>query len=248
VIVEGPDKKPVLADVVAYDHETGFGLVREVDSLQAKLIRLGDSDDLDEGEPVLAVSSGGVHGTRPVRISSRSEFTGYWEYLLDSAISTSPPHPDWSGAALVSRDGKLVGIGSLLVPDATTDDPAQPGNMFVPIDLLKPILGDLLADGRTQRETKPWLSMISVENLGRIAISRVAPDGPAYKAGVQPGDIIVRVAGKDVATLPELYRTVWNIGTAGAEIPLTVMREGSLHDITVKSGDRYDYLRLEQSY
>ena len=248
VIVEGPDHKPILANVVAYDHETGFGLVRAIKSLAAKPLRLGSSAELDEGEPVLAVSSGGVAGTRPVRIASRREFTGYWEYLLESAIYTSPPHPDWSGAALVGRDGKLLGIGSLLVPDATTDEPSEPGNMFVPIDLLKPILGDLLADGRAQRQAKPWLGMISVENLGRIAIARVAPDGPAYKAGVQPGDIVVRVAGKDVATLSELYRNVWNIGAAGAEVPLTVMREGSLHDITVKSGDRYDYLRLDQTY
>ena len=248
VIVEGPDRKPILANVVAYDHETGFGLVRAIKPLAAKPLRLGASSELDEGEPALIVSSGGVAGTRPVRTVSRREFTGYWEYLLESAIFTSPPHPDWSGAALVGRDGKLLGIGSLLVPDATSDEPSKPGNMFVPIDLLKPILGDLLADGRAQRQAKPWLGMISVENLGRIAIARVAPDGPAYKAGVQPGDIVVRVAGKDVATLSELYRNVWNMGAAGADVPLTVMREGSLHDITVKSGNRYDYLRLDHTY
>lgn len=248
VILEGPDGKPILAEVVAYDHETGFGLVRAIQPLPAKPIRLGSSMDLKEGQPVLAVAKGGVAGARAVRVASLREFTGYWEYLLDSAIFTSPPHPDWSGSALVASDGRLVGIGSLLVPDATSDDPAQPGNMFVPIDLLKPILGDLLADGRAQREAKPWLGMISVENLGRIAIARVAPDGPAYKAGVQAGDIVVRVGGHDVATLSELYRTIWDLGTAGTEVPLTVMREGSLFDLTVKSGDRYDYLRLDQSY
>ena len=248
VIVEGPDRKPILANVVAYDHETGFGLVRALQSLDAKPLRFGNSADFGEGEPVLAVSSGGVTGARPVRVVSRREFTGYWEYLLESAIFTSPPHPDWSGAALVGRDGKLLGVGSLLVPDATTDEPPEPGNMFVPIDLLKPILGDLLADGRARHEAKPWLGMISIENLGRIAVARVADDGPAHRAGVRPGDIVVRVAGKDVATLSELYRTVWDIGSAGAEVPLTVMREGSLYDITVKSADRYDYLRLDQSY
>lgn len=248
VIVEGPERKPILADVVAYDHETGFGLVRTIQSLSVKPLRLGQSADLKKGDPVLVVSSGGVVGARPVGVASRREFTGYWEYLLESAIFTSPPHPDWSGSALIGRDGRLLGIGSLLVPDATADEPSEPGNMFVPIDLLKPILGDLLADGRAQRQAKPWLGMISVENLGKIAVARVAPDGPAYKAGVQAGDIVIRVAGKDVATLSELYRSIWDIGNAGTEVPLTVMREGSLHDIVVVSGDRYDYLRLEQSY
>ena len=248
VIVEGADHKPILANVVAYDHETGFGLVRAVQSLPLKPLRLGRSSDLKAGDPVLAVSSSGIQGTRPVSVASRREFTGYWEYLLESAIFTTPPHPNWSGAALIGRDGRLLGIGSLLVPDATADDPPGPGNMFVPIDLLKPILADLLADGRAQRHAKPWLGMITVENLGQLAVARVAPDGPAYKAGVQAGDIVVRVAGKNVATLSDLFRTIWDLGHAGTNVPLTVMREGSLRDIVVVSGDRYDYLRLEQSY
>ncbi len=248
VVVEDRDGKPVLADVVAYDHETGFGLARALRPLGARPLRFGDSAGLREGEPVLAVSGGGVAGTRPVTVASRREFAGYWEYLLDSAIFTSPPHPDWSGAALVGRDGELLGIGSLLVPDATADAPPRPGNMFVPIDLLKPILGDLLADGRARREAKPWLGMISVENRGRVAVVRVAEDGPAHRAGVRPGDVVVRAAGRNVATLSELYRTVWSLGPAGAEVPLTVLREGRLRDIAVESRDRHDYLRLDRSY
>jgi serine protease Do len=248
VLVTDGAGKPVLAEIIGYDHETGLGLVRALTPLGIRPLRFGDSAALAEGEDALAISHGGARHMTPVRVVSRREFTGYWEYLLDSGIYTAPPHLDWSGAALVGQDGRLLGIGSLLVNNALPGASTGPGNLFVPVDLLRPILGDLLASGRRADETRPWLGVTSVEALGRVAIARVAPDGPAFRAGLQAGDVVVKVGAAEVATLSEFLRGVWGQGRPGSVIPVTVMRDGQVYVFRVTSGSRYDYLRLKQSY
>jgi S1-C subfamily serine protease len=234
------------AAVVGYDHETGFGLLRTLEPPKIKPLAFGRSADLKEQDPALVVSFGGAGAVLPVHVVSRREFTGSWEYLVEGAIFTSPPHPAWSGAALISRDGKLVGVGSLIVGDANGENEASPGNMFVPIDLLSPILGDLLAKGRA-RAGRPWLGLNAQAVRGRLLVGRVAPGSPAEQAGLKRGDIIAGVNGEKTRTLSELYRKMWALGAAGVTVPLDVLSDSEPRRVDVNSVNRLGCHALLQS-
>src|SRR3954471_230113 len=189
------DGRTVPATVVGYDPESGFGLLRAIEPLKLKPIPLGTSADVEVRDIAVIASFGGAHTVAPVYVVAKREFAGSWEYMLDEALFTSPPHPAWSGAALISREGKLIGVGSLIVGDATGGSEKTPGNMFVPIDRLAPILGDLLSDGRVSGQGRPWLGVNADELRGRLLVGRVTPGGPAEKAGLRRGDVIVSVNG-----------------------------------------------------
>jgi S1-C subfamily serine protease len=238
------------ADIVGYDYESGFGLLRAQSKIAAKPFKLGDSADLKVKDRVLAINHAGAEGMRPAMVVSRRTFAGYWEYMLESAIFTAPPIMDWGGAALVAADGRLVGIGSLIVNDPLESGSTGigPGNMFVPIDELKPIMADLLTQGRPSAEPKPWLGINSQEANGRLVITRVQPDTPAAKAGLKPDDMILGVNGKRVTTLIEFYRAVWATGPAGVDVKLRVLQDMDTADVIVKSADRYRYLKLNRTY
>ncbi len=249
-VVIGPDKVPVPAAVVGYDHNTGFGLLRAARPLDVPPIELGDSSALKTGTPVLAVSFDGARPMVGVRIADRRTFAGYWEYLLEDAIFTMPPHRQYGGAALIGRDGKLLGIGSLFVNDAVQRDAPAPGNMFVPIDGLKPILMDLLKHGRPMKPAHPWLGTRLDDASGRVAVLRVTRGGPASEAGIQAGDVILGVGGRRVNTLEDYYRRAWALGDAGTVIPLDIVRPGKgkleIEKVPVKSRSRYQWLKLNR--
>jgi S1-C subfamily serine protease len=234
--------RSLAAQVVGYDHATGFGLLRTIAPLDAKPVTLGDSTKAAEREPVMIASSGDDNVAFAYIVSKRA-FAGNWEYALDQAIYTSPPTLNWSGAGLFDRDGKLLGVGSLIVRDATDEEPRIPGNMFVPIDLLKPILADLVSAGRRAGPARPWLGVSADEVQGRLVVTRVSPDGPADRAGVKAGDIILGVAGEGVRTQPEFYRKVWNRGGAGTAIPLKLLQGVDVNEIPVVSIDRVEYFK-----
>ncbi len=248
VTVFDAEGRPVQSDILAYDYDTGFGLIRARAPLGVRPLALGDSDKVAERDPVLVAGHGGAAGTIGAVVVSRREFAGYWEYLLDNAIFTAPPHPNWGGAALIDLDGKLVGIGSLVVNDALPEARPIPGNMFVPINLLKPIFADLLDRGRAGGPQRPWLGMFTAEHSGHVMVTRVAPDGPAAAAGLRAGDVVVDVGGQTVGSMADLFRKVWRSGPAGTEIPMRVQRDGHLTEFEVRSADRYDYLKLKPSY
>jgi S1-C subfamily serine protease len=254
LIVEADDVKitdargrTLPATIVGYDHASGLGLVRSVVPLNAAPVSLGDSSKIAEHDPVLIASSGD-DGAAFAWVVSKRLFTGSWEYQLDDAIYTSPPTMNWSGAALIDRDGKLVGIGSLIVREANNGDPKVPGNMFVPIDLLKPILADLVKTGHRSGPARPWLGVAADEVQGRLLVTRVSPESPADQAGMQVGDIILGVAGDIVHTQAEFYKKVWARGKAGDEIPLKVLQGVDVKDITVRSIDRTEYFRPKPTY
>jgi len=240
------DGRVVPADVVAYDYDTGFGLLRPLGRLNATAIELGDSSDLPERTRVLVA---GPDGPSPAVVVSRREFAGYWEYLLPDAIFTSPPYRSFGGAALIGADGRLLGIGSLIVADAATPGEQLPGNMFVPISALRPIMDDLLRDGRSAQSPRPWLGLYTQEMRGHVFVSRVAPDGPAAKAGVAANVIVTAVGDKAVSNLAEFYRAIWDLGQAGVEVPLTLLESGQgRREVVITSGNRYDYLQLNPTY
>jgi S1-C subfamily serine protease len=243
--VTGPDGKTVLASVVGFDNESGLGLLRANEKLGVKPLRIGSASGLHEKTPALVASAS---DTQPVIVTSRRSFAGYWEYLLEDAIFTAPPIEDWGGAALIGADGRLLGIGSLLVPNAIKGADPHPGNMFVPIDLLEPVLADLLTTGRPSGPARPWLGLNLAPSGDGLVVMRVSADGPAKKAGIERGDRVLAVAGQPIRDLADFYRKVWAQGAAGVAVPLTVEQDSIRRELSVPSIDRYRYLKLNTSY
>ena len=240
--------RTVPASVVGYDHETGFGLLRAIDPLKVRPMPIGKSSDLKVREPLLIASHGGPDMVSVAYLIAKREFAGSWEYLLDEALFTTPPHPAWSGAALINREGKLVGIGSLVVGDVGGQGDKIPGNMFVPIDRLPPILGDLLSDGRVSGPGRPWLGVNTDETLGRLFVTRVTPGGPAEQAGIKRGDVVVGVNGEQPRSLADFYRKVWGQGAAGAMVPLDVLQDSQVRRVDIRSINRLDHLKLKSTF
>ncbi len=233
------------AEILAYDHETGFGLLRASGPIDVAPMRLGESASLEQGDQLLVSSFGGRLAARPAVLVSRRDFAGYWEYLLENAIFTAPPYPLFGGAALIDSQGELVGIGSLLVADAYPGDQPLPGNMFLPVDRLKGVLGDLLTAGRSTAAPRPWLGLYVGEVDSLLMVRRLAVDGPAAAAGLQPGDIILGVAGQPVVSMADFYRKLWAAGKPGDEVPLTVLKGAQMHELSFTAGYRYEWLHLK---
>jgi S1-C subfamily serine protease len=250
--VVGSDGKAVPATVVAYDHDSGFGLLRAIRPLGVDPIPLGDSTKIEAGSRVLVVSVAGGRQVTPARVVSRRVFAGYWEYLLEDAIFTMPAHLQFGGAALIGEDGTLLGVGSLFVNDALDPQVFAPGNMFVPINGLKPILGDLVRHGRHGKPPRPWLGVHTADANGRVVVIRISDEGPAKRAGLRPGDIILGVDGKRVKDMADFLRKTWAFGEAGASIPLDIVRPGSgessVERVTVRSVDRYKWLKIHKGF
>jgi S1-C subfamily serine protease len=235
------DRKKVTATVVAYDRNTGFGLLRTTSPLQVTPMPLGRSMELKKGDPVLAVSYGSAETVHGVTVVERKEFAGPWEYLLENAIFTAPPIDRFSGAALVNRDGHLVGIGYLFSHLKISDQLLVPTNMFVPIDLLKPILNELKLSGSSKIPPRPWLGVRTQELYGHLLVERVTSESPSEKAGIKTGDIILAVNNQEVHGMADFYRKVWALGKAGVDVPLRILQGIQIRDIVVHSTDRAQY-------
>jgi S1-C subfamily serine protease len=230
---------------LAYDQASGFGLVQPLGRLQAPRLARGSAADAAKGDDVIVIGSGGRAHALKARLIAKREFAGYWEYVLDEALFTAPPHPQWGGAALVGADGSLLGIGSLLVQESQGGESVS-GNMFVPIDLLEPILDEMLKYGRPARPPRPWLGMYTGEAEQRLAVTGLATGGPADNGGVKLGDMVLEVAGERVTGLADMFRKIWQLGQAGVEVPLTVTRDAQVLHLQLRSGDRNDYLKKPQ--
>jgi len=236
----------VPASIVAYDHATGFGLVKALAKLSPKPIRMGSSAPVGQMDRLMIVTGGEEQTISIATVVSRRQFAGYWEYLIDGAIFTAPARMDHSGAALINKDGELVGVGSLFVMDALTPGERLPGNMFVPVDLLKPVLDGMVRTGGQKAARRPWLGVNSLEEDGRVKVMHVNEESPADKAGVMPGDIILSVDGESVDTLEKFYEKLWRPGAKpGNEVHLTLLHGVGLKEVTVRSIDRRDFMRTK---
>ena len=240
-----PSKGKVIpASVIGHDMNSGLGLIRAEEPLDLIPMALGNSSDLKVGTPMLVASYAGPGEAQGTRLIAIQEFVGYWEYLLEEALFIAPPYADFGGAALVDRDARLVGIGSLVTKVSIPGSGVVPCNMFVPVDLLKPTLGDLLATGRSSAPPRPWLGIQAQEARGRLSVIRVSSGGPGDKAGVQRGDLILAVNGLEVKELADFYRKVWALGGAGVDVKLRILRGAQVEEMIVHSIDRYELLRM----
>jgi S1-C subfamily serine protease len=246
VWLTAPNGHEVAAHPLAYDQVTGFGLVLPLQKLDVPPLPFGSSAELQPGSEVQVVSAKEFGSPQVAQVVARREFAGAWEYLLEEAIFTTPAHPHWSGAALVDESGALVGVGSLLVREVIDGEELN-ANMFVPIDLLKPVLQNLRSAGRTDRPARPWLGIYAVELAGKVYVTGVVDGGPAQRADIREGDIISEVAEHEVGSLPDFYRRVWAVGAAGSSVPLTTMRGATQVRLNVRSVDRGDLLKRPQA-
>jgi S1-C subfamily serine protease len=241
--VTSGDGRAVPGHALAYDQESGFGLVQTLGRLDLPALEIGDTDRLRVGDPVVFAASGGLRHAIETKVVGRQEFAGYWEYALDDAIFTAPAHPFWGGGGLIGADGKLVGIGSLIMQQGDGKGQRHDMNMVVPISHLSPILGDLLAYGRVNRPARPWLGMYATESGDEIVVGGVADDGPAELAGVRTGDRIIAVGEDEITDLVGLWRRVWASGSAGADVRLRLGRDSSTLALTIRSADRASFLK-----
>ncbi len=232
---------------LGYDPASGFGLVQPLGALDAPAIERGSATALAVGDRVIVVGHGGARHSLEARLIARREFAGYWEYLLDDALFTAPPHPQWGGTALLGEDGLLLGIGSLFVEESMAQERFD-ANMFVPVDLLAPVLEDMVEIGHPRRQPRPWLGIYTAEQADHVIVAGLTRDGPAHRAGLHLGDAIVEVAGQKVSSLPQFLRGVWSAGAAGAQVALTLARgRESLH-VSVHSASREDFLKKPQKH
>jgi S1-C subfamily serine protease len=234
--------------MLGYDQETGFGLVQVLARLDMPGLPIGDSSAVEVGERVVVAGVGGRTRSVAARVVGRQEFAGYWEYVLDDAIFTAPAHPHWGGTAVINSAGELIGIGSLQLEQAQTGERSQNINMIVPIDLLKPILNDLLTLGRPNHPPRPWLGLYATQVEDRVVVVGLANNGPAAKAHLRTGDIVLTVGGNEVRGHADFFRRVWSLGKAGVEVPLSVYRDGRTLEVRVPSGDRARFLKAPRMH
>jgi S1-C subfamily serine protease len=229
--------------VLAYDQATGFGLVQALGPLGAPAIRLGRSQPIEVGHAVIVAGGRGVRDALSARVVARHPFAGYWEYYLDAALFTAPAHPRWGGAACLGADGRLVGIGSLLVQEVVRGNQNVVGNMIVPIDLLPPILDDLTRYGRTKGPPRPWLGLYATDTPEGVAVTGLAPGGPAEGAGLAEGDTLAELNGRPIEDLGDLWRRLWAAGPAGTTVTLALVRNGRRQELRCRTADRQGFLK-----
>jgi S1-C subfamily serine protease len=229
--------------VVGYDYDSGLALVKPSLPLHGRSMEIGSADSLIVGDSVTIISSGGKEPNIDARVVAKQEFAGRWEYVLDQAVFTTPPHDSWSGAALVDSDGKLCGLGSLVIQGFETRSGLNDVNMFVPIELLAPIIDEICLHGQRLSPPRPWLGMLVHDDQHDLTVMGVYRNCPADKAGLRPGDVIVGIDDEPVIGLANMFRRVWSLGSAGVDVPLNVLRNAEKMQLKVRSGDRASFQR-----
>lgn len=238
------DGSAVAGTVIGLDQATGFGLVQALGRINLPALPLGDSDTVRVDDRVVVGGSGGRKHSVAAKVVGKQEFAGYWEYVLDEAIFTAPAHPNWGGTALIGEQGDLLGIGSLQLESSGGRDI----NMIVPINLIKPILDDMVSFGSRKGPVRPWLGMYVADTEQELVVMGLANRGPAQRANINTGDVVIAVGGARVESLADLFRKIWAIGDAGVDVPLTLQRDQRMIDVTVKSADRGSFLKMPRMH
>jgi S1-C subfamily serine protease len=236
------DGSAVEGHALGYDYDTGFGLVQILGKADLPHLTIGQSKNAKLNDHVVMGGAGGRERSVAAHVAGRQEFAGYWEYVLDEAIFTAPSHPNWGGTAMIGSKGELLGIGSLQLEQGGKTKGSYL-NMVVPIDLLPPILDDMMRTGRANKPARPWLGVFSTEVEDKVVIVGTAERGPAHRADLQAGDVVLAVADSEISDLSGFYRTMWSLGKAGVEVPLTIFRDGDTFDVTINSTDRAKLLK-----
>lgn len=237
------DGSAVEGHALSYDYDTGFGLVQVLGKIDMPHLAIGQSRDVKIDDHVVMAAGGGRQRSVAATVAGRQEFAGYWEYVLDDAVFTAPSHPNWGGTAMIGSKGELLGIGSLQLEQGNGKSKSGHLNLVVPIDLLPPILDDMMRTGRANKPARPWLGVFSTEVEDKVVIVGTAERGPAHRADLQAGDVVLAVADSEVNDLAGFYRTMWSLGKAGVEVPLTIFRDGDTFDVTINSTDRAKLLK-----
>ncbi len=232
------DGRVAQGHVLGIDQTTGFALVQPLGQLGAPGLRLGDSDEAQIGDDMILAGGGGVRRSVAARVVARQQFAGYWEYLVDQAIFTAPSHPNWGGAALIGPKGDLLGVGSLQLEQSRGQGKSENINMSVPINLLKPVMRDLVKLGGPDRPPRPWLGVYATEVERKVVLMGIVDRGPARKADLHTGDVVLAIAGSPVVDLASFYKKLWALGDAGVEAPLTIYRDGKRREVTIPTADR----------
>jgi len=243
-----PDGKKFPGELIGYDHTTGFGILRTIIQSDLTPLKIGDSDQLTK-EDFLYVLPYLTEG-RPsaVKMVSRRSFAGWWEYFLDKPIYTYPANSSFAGSALINEYGEVLGIGSLYVGDAAATGISSPGNMFVPINDLKPILDDLIENGRRTKDIKPYMGLTSSDNTGEVKITRVNDNGPAAKAGFSVNDTILAVNNEKINNIEDFYKVVWSFGGPGTKLQFDIERNQKKLNIELTTMDRNDFFVKPKYY
>jgi S1-C subfamily serine protease len=237
------DGRVIQGHALGYDQATGFGLVQALGRLDLQPIALGQSSKARVGDKVVVAGAGGRAHSLAAKIIAKQEFAGYWEYLLEEAIFTAPAHPHWGGTAVIGPAGDLIGIGSLHLEQDKESGRSQDLNMVVPIDLLPPIIDDLLTLGRPNRPLRPWLGVYATEVEDKVIIVGIAGRGPAKRTDLRTGDVVLAIAGEEVSDLAGFYRRLWSLGQPGVEVPLLIYREGKTFELRIASTERSRVLK-----
>lgn len=238
------DGRAVAGTAIGFDAVSGFGLVQALGRVDLPALPLGDSSAVALGDKVVVGAAGGRKRSIAARVVGKQEFAGYWEYVLDEAIFTAPSHPNWGGTAVIGERGDLLGIGSLQLEGSTGSDI----NMVVPINMMKPVLDDMLAYGARKAPPRPWLGMYVADADQKLVVMGLASRGPAQRAKIETGDVVLAVDGTSVDSLADLFRRIWTIGAAGVDVPLTLSRERRTVDVIVKSADRNSFLKVPRMH
>lgn len=236
------DGRTVPGHMVGFDQTTGFALVQALEKLDLPILPLGKSSQVELGNRVVIGAAGGVERSMAAHVVGIQEFAGYWEYVLDEAFFTSPSHPHWGGTAMIGSQGELLGLGSLQL-DGEHADKREPLNMVIPIDLLKPILDDMLTLSKPKGPPRPWLGFFASQLDDKIVIMGSSAGSPASRAELQAGDLVLAVADSEVDDLADFFRKIWALGDAGVEVPLKIWRDGDTFDVVINSGDRAKFLK-----
>ena len=243
-----PNGGVVPAELAGYDHTTGFGILKTILPSKLTPLQIGNSDKLNKEDLLYVLPYLTEGAPSAVKMVSRRSFTGWWEYFLDKPIYTHPMNTSFAGSALINEFGELLGIGSLYVSDAAAEGVPMPGNLFVPINDLKPILNDLIVNGKRTADVKPYMGLTSNDDTGKVMVTRVNDDGPAAKAGFKENDIILKVNKINIQDTEKFYKTVWSQGGPGTLLDFEIERNNQIISLKLTTMDRNDFFVKPKYY